>query len=371
MRFVNRLLSVLALCMATAHAWAGFEDPLFAPALPSALASKSPLVAISKAGKRLVAVGQRGIIVVSDDGGSNWVQSAVPVRTDLLAVHFSSPENGWAVGHGGVVVNSRDGGLTWSKQLDGKQASKLIIDYYARAAAKGALSNSEIYGKREESLVGFGGTQAFLGVYFESDLRGYVIGTFGRILRTEDGGKTWEPLMHRVENPKELNFYNIAAGADGMFIVGESGTVWKYSKDSNKFVARPVGYAGTLFGIVVGENVLVAYGMRGSVFRSVDLGDTWKRIELGGHAGVTGGTLLDNQHIILVNLAGSAFSSANHGASFQLLPIPRTMSYFGAVALNQNHLALVGAEGIRLREFNDTQAIQAGLLYRVSATGSK
>lgn len=371
MRVVNKLFSVLALCIAASHAWAGFEDPLLTPALPSALASKSPLVAVAKAGKRLVAVGQRGVVVVSDDGGSNWVQGTVPVRTDLLAVHFSSPKNGWAVGHGGVVINSRDGGLTWTKQLDGKQASKLIIDYYARAASNSSLSNAQMYSKREESLMGFGGTQPFLGVYFESDLRGYVVGTFNRILRTEDGGKTWEPLMHRVENPKELNFYSIAAGVGGIYIVGESGMVWKYSKDTDQFAARPVGYAGTLFGIAVGEKVLVAYGMRGSAYRSADLGDTWKRIELGGHAGVTGGALLDNDRIILVNLAGSAFFSANYGESFKPLPIPRTMSYFGAVALNENHLALVGAEGIRVSELNDKQASQAGALRRVSTTGSK
>lgn len=371
MKVVNKFVSVLVLCMVTFHAWAGFEDPLRSAALPNALASKGPLVAVAAAGKRLVAVGPRGIVVVSDDGGSTWAQGAVPVRTDLLAVHFASPKKGWAVGHGGVVINSTDGGVTWSKQLDGKQASKLITHYYADASSNKSLPDAPTYLKREESLIGFGGTQPFMGVHFETELRGYVVGTFNRILRTEDGGKTWEPMMHRVDNPKELNFYNIAAGAAGLYIAGESGMVWKYSKSGDRFAARPVGYEGTLFGIVVGQQALVAYGMRGSVYRSADQGDTWKRIELGGNAGLTGGALLDKRGIVLVNLAGLAFLSADDGASFTPLPMAKTMSYFGTAALGENRLALVGAEGIRLRELNDKQPLTHGVLLGASASGSK
>lgn len=337
--------------------YAGFQDPVDVPALPSALASRTQLTAVAVAGKRLVAVGQRGHAVFSDDGGNTWVQGQVPVSIDLLAVHFPTPANGWAVGHGGVVINTRDGGQTWTRQLDGRQASQRILDYYAQAAAGNTLANANDFAERERKLVDIGGTQPFMGVYFENEQRGYVTGTFNRILRTEDGGKTWTPLMHRVENPRELHFINIAAGASGLYMVGEAGSVWKYIKETDEFVLKNVGYDGTLFGIAVGGKVLVAYGMRGNVFRSADDAQTWNRVAIGSNAGVSGGTLARNDEVVLVTLAGTAFVSTTNGQSFKPLPLPRPMSYSGVASLDGKSLALVGAEGVRQASLTEAQVL--------------
>lgn len=339
---------LLALCMAAPAARAGFENPVDVPAVTSALASKSPLVAVTQAGARLVAVGQRGHVVFSDDQGQSWAQGSVPVSTDLMAVHFPSPQNGWAVGHGGVVIHSSDGGLTWTKQLDGKQASALILDYYAKADADGSLADAAEFARREQNLTGIGGTQPFMGVHFESDLRGYAVGTFNRILRTEDGGKTWVPLMHRIDNPNELHIFNVAAGPSGLYLVGEAGNVWKYEKDTDRFVARPVGYDGTLFGIVVADRALVAYGMRGSVYRSGDEGKSWQRVNVESQAGITGGSVVDGAAIVLVSVAGTTFRSADDGRSFTTVSLPRPMRYAGVVAAGAGGLALAGSEGVRV-----------------------
>lgn len=367
LRKLRSTFALLALSIVTSLVWADFQNPVDVPAQPSAKANKSPLLAVVRAGKRLVAVGQRGHVIVSDDDGRTWVQGQVPVSSDLLAVHFPSPQNGWAVGQGGVVINSHDGGLTWAKQLDGKQVSKRILDYYAQAAGKDSVSNAQHYVEREKSLIAIGGTQPFMGVYFESDLRGYVVGTFNRILRTEDGGKTWEPLMHRVENPRELHLLSIAAGDSGLYMVGEAGTVWKYAKETDQFVARPVGYNGTLFGIVVGNKALIAFGMRGSVYRSESRGESWRRVELGSHAGVTGGVILDNGNIILASLAGTSFVSVDSGQSFKTFQIPGAMSFFGVVSLDEKRLALVGAEGIRLANLTELQSFKSAALVGVNA----
>ena len=87
--------SFTALCCALLVSGAGAAsaapaDPLQLPAQPSLLAAKSPLFAITSAGPRLVAVGQRGHILISDDNGAQWQQVPVPVSIDLTAVHFPS-----------------------------------------------------------------------------------------------------------------------------------------------------------------------------------------------------------------------------------------------------------------------------------------
>ena len=103
-----------------------FNGPLDTPAARSNDVRSSPMVAVTAVGNKLVAVGQRGHIIFSHDGGESWVQADVPVSSDLVAVSFASELQGWAVGHDGVVVHTDDGGLTWTLQLDGHETSKLI-----------------------------------------------------------------------------------------------------------------------------------------------------------------------------------------------------------------------------------------------------
>src|SRR5437868_2175092 len=107
-----RQLTVFALGvwgLLSASLGGAFVHPSDEPALISALAARSPLLAIERAGNRVVAVGLRGHIVYSDDSGATWRQALVPVSVDLLGVSFPSPKVGWAVGHGGVVLATRDG----------------------------------------------------------------------------------------------------------------------------------------------------------------------------------------------------------------------------------------------------------------------
>ena len=63
------------------------EPPLAAE--PARLAARGLLIAIASAGPRLVAVGDRGIIVLSDDRGASWRQAdSVPTQALLTGVCF-------------------------------------------------------------------------------------------------------------------------------------------------------------------------------------------------------------------------------------------------------------------------------------------
>ena len=67
---------------------------------PARLAAKGLLIALAVAGKRLVAVGDRGIVVLSDDRGASWTQAEhVPSQALLTGVCFLDPQHGVAVGH--------------------------------------------------------------------------------------------------------------------------------------------------------------------------------------------------------------------------------------------------------------------------------
>lgn len=196
------LLPLLALVPGGAHA-ASYVDVLDLPSAPSALSVRSPLVGITRAGERLVSVGQRGHILYSDDAGKQWTQASVPLSSDLSAVYFPSATQGWAVGNDGVVLHSSDAGVTWRKQLDGRQIGDLLIKHYtALAIAEPGNEQWPLLVAEGQRLAAEGADKPLLDVWFANDRLGYVVGVFNLILRTEDGGRSWTPFRTAPTTPR-------------------------------------------------------------------------------------------------------------------------------------------------------------------------
>jgi hypothetical protein len=146
----------------------GARDVLDTPALKSAMASRSLLNGLALAGDRIVAVGQRGHVLLSDDGGRTWKQANVPLSSDLVAVSFPGPKSGWAAGHDGVVLRSTDAGATWSRQLDGRKVGEAMVEYCTREARPGDARQAA--GLEEaKKFAAQGAENPFLDVWFENE----------------------------------------------------------------------------------------------------------------------------------------------------------------------------------------------------------
>ncbi|WGT28001.1 MULTISPECIES: WD40/YVTN/BNR-like repeat-containing protein [Pseudomonas fluorescens group] len=313
----------------------------------SSLIAHSPLLDVVCIDKRVIAAGIRGSILFSDDSGHSWTQAQVPVSTDLVALAFPNSTQGWAVGHGGIVLYSEDGGQSWHKQLDGIAASKLAIEYYQSNLT--SLPDAQLFLERERSLAVEGETQSFMDVFFVDERCGYVVGTFNRIFMTVDGGQNWKPLMHLTENPGELHFYSVAGLEDQLYLAGEQGKVWRHDLASSRFVVADTYYAGTLFGVLPGAaNLLFAYGMRGSLFRSTDRGSTWEKIQSPIQGGITTTLVLAEGRVLIADQSGGVALSMDGGRHFKALNVAKPMAYAGASVLSDNAVVMVGALGVRI-----------------------
>lgn len=328
-----------------------FTGPLDTPPEESRDVRSSPMVAVTSVGSKLVAVGQRGHIILSHDDGESWTQADVPVSSDLVAVSFASESRGWAVGHDGVVVHTDDGGLTWTLQLDGHETSKLITDFYKERIGSDAFPEADVYTEREEILNSYGGTQPLMDVYFEDEKTGYVVGIFNRLLKTVDGGESWKPWAHRIDNPGELHFYSINAGDNGVYITGEQGQVWRFDRGEKHFVEVPTPYTGTLFGSVNAHDVVVVFGMRGSIYRSINNGESWNEVAIQSEAGITDGAVMRDGRMVLVNLAGDLLVSTDRGETFNVHNIENGMPFYGLSAMKTDSLVLTGSGGVRQQTF--------------------
>ena len=160
MRLLVILLSFLTIPIINAQ-------PLDARLAP--LASKSLLLDIIEVNQsKLVAVGERGHILLSSDG-ADWQQAQVPVQVTLTAVYFIDEMHGWAVGHDATILSSSDGGVSWQIQQHLPEMEKPLLD-----------------------------------VLFFDKNTGVAVGAYGLFYRTNDGGKHWS-----IEYHNELSLIHI------------------------------------------------------------------------------------------------------------------------------------------------------------------
>jgi photosystem II stability/assembly factor-like uncharacterized protein len=342
--------ALVAIAPAAPAQGAGFVDPLRTPAVLSPLARGSPLQGVARAGSRLIAVGQRGHIVVSTDG-VNWKQSPVPVSSDLTAVYFVNDLKGWAVGHDGVILNSVDGGSSWTLQLDGLRANESLVQSLQRPARTGpeAAERARLLdeAKRYQEQ---GADKPFLDVWFADEANGFAVGAYNLIFRTSDGGGNWEPWFERTENPKLFNLYAIRPAAGGLYIAGEGGLVLKLDPVAQRFRALPIPYKGSFFGVAGGKSAALVFGLRGNAFRSDDGGKTWVRADAGLPASIVAGTTTADGAIVLADQGGRLAISRDGGIVFKPAKVKNAMPLASVTDAGNGRLALAGPRGVAVAE---------------------
>lgn len=283
--------------------------PVREPAVISAKSPRAATLAVARAGARLVAAGERGTVLLSDDHGVHWRQAPVPVRVTLTALRFFDAQRGWAAGHQGVILHTRDGGESWTLQLDGVRAAALVL-----AAAKDADERTR---RAAQRLVDEGPDKPFFDIHFADAQRGFAVGAYNLAFATEDGGATWQPIGARLPNPQTRHLYAVHAAGAQVVIAGEQGLLLKSTDGGASFAALPSPYKGSFFGLLAARSgTLIAFGLRGHVFRSADGGRRWDAVDVGTPVTITAGTELPDGTLALTNQIGELLTSRDDGRSF-------------------------------------------------------
>lgn len=294
-------LGFLALCAPVAAQ----PDPAAEP-LP--LAAKSLLLDVTLAGDRVVAVGERGHILLSDDYGLTWTQATVPTRATLTAVTFISPEVGWAAGHDNVILHTRDGGATWQRQPAPAGLDTHLLD-----------------------------------IEFLDPRHGFAVGAYGIFFETRDGGSKWE-LREILE--EEMHINRLSRGPDGrLYMALEWGVLMASGDDGETWEELDSPYDGSLFGILpLTARTLLTYGLRGHVFRSSDSGETWDTADTEAPVLLTHALRLASGPVVLAGQNEQFLISHDGGQRFSVWRVP----VLGASALAETPdgaLIAVGLNG--------------------------
>jgi photosystem II stability/assembly factor-like uncharacterized protein len=265
----------------------------------------------------LVAVGHRGHILISSDGGETWQQADVPTRATLTGVDFYDRNLGWVVGHDSVILRTEDGGVTWER----------------------------VYWAPEDEA-------PFFDVWFSDAENGIAIGAYGSYYTTSDGGTTWsfEPI-----GDTDWHLHQIARAADGrLYMAAEAGMAYRSDDGGETWTELLTPYQGSFFGVLPLEgDVVLLFGLRGHLFRSEDAGETWEEIETGTVAMLTSGITLADGTIVITGLGGIVLVSSDGGRTFEIIEQSSRRGIQTVVQASDDSLLLVGEFGVRLLPVSD------------------
>lgn len=333
-------------------------------------ASTSLLLDIAAAGDRLVAVGERGHILYSSDGGASWVQAKVPTSVMLTRVFFVSDSVGWAVGHDGNILVSSDGGVNWTLQRDGlTDQGRINEERVARAGDRvGDLQEqlTSVPGEEREQLLealaeaGHDLEVAreilaepiypppLMDVWFANSEQGWASGAFGTLLRTSNGGRSWDDWGYKLDNPEELHLNGVAGDAAGtLYLVSEWGYVFRSSSSGEYWEAVETGYDGSFFGVLVNpsSDSVFAYGLLGTIYRSTDHGESWEELASNTRDSLFGATAGADGTLVFVGLNGTAVMTRNDGDNFINLQQETRRGLFGVAQTGDGQFIVTGEGG--------------------------
>lgn len=364
-----------AACLGLSMVWSApaafaLADLIETPARQTDLATTNLLNDAVRVGDRIVAVGERGHIIYSDDDGKSWEQGSVPVSVTLTAVDFGTENHGWAVGHSGVVLHTEDGGENWSLQLTGIGASELAIaskeDQIAamekrieeapepeKGDLEWAMDDLIFAMENMQSDLDIGPVNPLLGVWFEDDQHGFVVGAYGMVLRTQDGGNSWIDLAPQIQNAQNFHLNSVTRITGGaLVIVGEAGQIHVSVDNGATWERRESPYPGSLFGVIgTGQvNEILAFGLRGNMLFSTDLGKNWRTVPNSAGATLNDGAVTDDGRITLVGNGGAVLMSSNGADSFREYFRNDRAGIMSVVPVSGTNLLVVGESGVKITD---------------------
>jgi photosystem II stability/assembly factor-like uncharacterized protein len=316
----NRALGILmAVFVAVIAAYAFYPRSL--PEFPATAtqADRLRINGLAMAGERIVAVGESGHILISDDRAASWRDAKVTgnaevarVEQTLTQVAFVDDRIALAVGHDGLILRSEDRGESWVPVRFEKEYSDPLFSICAG-------QNGQVF----------------------------VSGSFGRLLVSRDAGKSFEAVPIDLPDGPHLNAVSCSSQDGRMMAAGEMAQARRSQDGGLTWTPMQIAYNGSLYGVVrLSDARWVIYGMLGHVFRTEDFGATWGEVATGTEASFFGHVLLADGKLVLLGQGGTVLVSADGGASFRIERSGGREALVAGVELAPGRLVTGGEKGI-------------------------
>jgi photosystem II stability/assembly factor-like uncharacterized protein len=319
--FVALAALLAASCPAAAQIAASAKAVLDEPSTLTQQAASGLFTSVANAGSRLVAAGQDGRIMVSDNNGASWRQVETPTSVTLTQVRFASASEGWAVGQMGAVLRTVDKGEHWRLQFDGFRANTGLLKIaLADLAAQPKDAAAATHLQNALQFKAGGPSVPFLALLPLSSQAVVAAGGYGMAFVSNDAGMSWQSSFDRIPNPNGLNIYAVIKDGPNQLWAGEQGLALLRDQ-SGSFRTLTPPFQGSFFGAVrTPDGALMLYGLQGTILRSQDDGSHWTQIMTSATGGVDSGIILKNGDVLLGDEDGSVLLSKDDGKTFAATP---------------------------------------------------
>ncbi len=227
-------------------------------------------------------VGDQGTILKTVDGGGNWSQQASPTDQWFNAVYFVDSLTGWITGYG-TLLGTKNGGETWHSLISSSDMMYLSVHF--ADSLTGWITTGEPYdhssvlktidgGKTWNSTLFFRGT--YVALSFINAQTGWTLSTrYQEVLQTIDGGETWTSLAQL--GGVLLSDIYFADSLTGWLVGGfYEGVILKTTNGGLDWTEQALGVEQPLEKVhFVDDQTGWAAGVGGLVLHTSDGGQTW------------------------------------------------------------------------------------------------
>jgi len=256
------------------------------------------------------------------------------------------------VGERGHLLRSNDQGNSWEQIIVPTQATLTSVTFidtqHGWAVGHDLTILKTTDGGQSWQLVhqDIDEQPPLLSVFFLDINRGFALGAYGTFLETDDGGMTWE---QRWISEDDFHLNAMTAVGDHLFIAAEAGIVYRSDDQGETFIELTPDYSGSFFGILpLKDTSLLLFGLRGHLFRSDNLGENWQQLPTDTEAGLTTGLELKDGTSLVAGLSGTLLVSKDHGQSYSVRQDPDRKGFSKLLETADGGVLAVGDFGVTL-----------------------
>jgi photosystem II stability/assembly factor-like uncharacterized protein len=237
------------------------------------------------------AVGSRGTLLSTNDGGKSWMKST-PTEDVIRDVFFNDDRNGWIVCERNIyelksndearayLMKTSDGGDHWKRvNMHGANVdARVMRAVFSRGGSGWAFGEGGAIYATHDSGTNWIKLQAptrylLLGGTFIDENNGWLVGAGATILQTSDGGETWQHSRLPSATNVRINSASFVDARLG-WAVGSSGAIYHTTNSGRRWQQQSSGvftdlldvkFLDALEGWVVGAEGVVLHTNDGGV----------------------------------------------------------------------------------------------------------
>lgn len=313
----------------------------------------------------LLSLAQLGVTENSPANELEYSAKATYAAHSLLLDGVAAGDRVVVVGERGHILYSDDRGGSWTQATVPTRATLTGVFFHDQKLGwavghdaiilrtrDGGESWERVYQAIEEE-------SPLLDVWFSDAQNGVAIGAYGYFLRTSDSGDTWavSPIRSDADapegesmdsEPSDFHLNHFAESSNGhLYIAAEAGTVYRSDNDGKSWQSLPSPYHGSFFSTLpLDNNSVLLLGLRGHLYRSENNGDLWEELQIPADTTLTDGVRLKNGTLVIVGLAGTVLVSNDGGRRFEIQQQADRQGLTAVFETNAGDVMMVGEFGV-------------------------